>query len=125
MTRLSDEQLEAALAECASEAIRIPGAIQPHGVLLAMSEPGLITCAHPEPLLVSHTLRTMCAAIAQLLSVQICALQTRDEQQHRAQKFRLIGELTHAHAASRARCAGRSARSPATTIKHEVGRQSR
>lgn len=57
---------------------------------------GLITCAHPEPLLVSHTLRTMCAAIAQLLSVQICALQTRDEQHQRAQKFRLIGELTHA-----------------------------
>jgi light-regulated signal transduction histidine kinase (bacteriophytochrome) len=38
----------------------------------------------------------MCAAIAQLLSVQICALQTRDEQHQRAQKSRLIGELTRA-----------------------------
>lgn len=57
---------------------------------------GLITCAHPEPLLVSHSVRTMCAAIAQLLSVQITALQTRDEQRQREQKSRLINELTAA-----------------------------
>ena len=57
---------------------------------------GLITCAHPEPLLVSHSVRTMCAAIAQLLSVQITALQTRDEQRQREQKSRLITELTTA-----------------------------
>lgn len=57
---------------------------------------GLITCAHPEPLLVSHSVRTMCAAIAQLLSVQITALQTRDEQSQREQKSRLINELTAA-----------------------------
>lgn len=57
---------------------------------------GLITCAHPEPLLVSHSLRTMCTAIAQLLSVQISALQTRDEQNQRAQKSRLIDELSNA-----------------------------
>lgn len=57
---------------------------------------GLITCAHPEPLLVNHSVRTMCAAIAQLLSVQITALQTRDEQRQREQKSRLITELTTA-----------------------------
>ena len=57
---------------------------------------GLITCAHPEPLLVSHSVRTMCAAIAQLLSVQITALQTRDEQREREQKSRLINELAEA-----------------------------
>lgn len=57
---------------------------------------GLITCAHPVPLLVSHSVRTMCAAIAQLLSVQITALQTRDEQRQREQKSRLINELTAA-----------------------------
>lgn len=57
---------------------------------------GLITCAHPEPLRVSHSVRTMCAAIAQLLSVQITALQTRDEQRQREQKSRLITELTAA-----------------------------
>lgn len=57
---------------------------------------GLITCAHPEPLLVSHSVRTMCAAIAQLLSVQITALQTRDEQRQREQKSQLIDELTAA-----------------------------
>lgn len=57
---------------------------------------GLITCAHPEPLLVSHSVRTMCAAVAQLLSVQITALQTRDEQRQREQKSRLITELTAA-----------------------------
>ncbi|MDI3272086.1 hypothetical protein [Pseudomonas sp. AL03] len=42
MNRLTDEQLDAALAECAREAIRIPGSIQPHGVLLVLSEPELI-----------------------------------------------------------------------------------
>jgi light-regulated signal transduction histidine kinase (bacteriophytochrome) len=57
---------------------------------------GLITCAHPQPLLVSHSVRTMCAAIAQLLSMQITALQTRNEQQQREQKSRLIQELTAA-----------------------------
>lgn len=57
---------------------------------------GLITCAHPEPLLVSYPVRAMCAAIAQLLSVQISALQTRDEQAQRARKFRLIADLTAA-----------------------------
>lgn len=57
---------------------------------------GLITCAHPEPLLVSHPVRTMCAAIAQLLSVQISALQTRDQQHEREQKAQLINELTAA-----------------------------
>ncbi|MGF6130098.1 light-regulated signal transduction histidine kinase (bacteriophytochrome) [Pseudomonas frederiksbergensis] len=57
---------------------------------------GLITCAHPEPLLVSHPVRTMCTAIAQLLSVQISALQTRDLQADREQKSRLIKELTAA-----------------------------
>ncbi|MDI3272087.1 ATP-binding protein [Pseudomonas sp. AL03] len=57
---------------------------------------GLITCAHPEPLLVSHSVRTMCAAIAQLLSVQITALHTRDEQRQREQKSRLLNELTAA-----------------------------
>ena len=30
-------KLEAALADCAREPIRVPGAIQPHGVLLALS----------------------------------------------------------------------------------------
>ena len=212
MNRFTDEQLEAALAECASEAIRIPGSIQPHGVLLTLNEPGLIigqirrncasllgttaaarqvigearggmlpgylgqcflasdippqareryrlnwirvipdarhvpvpilpvlrpdtgepldlgycvlrsvspvhcqylenmgvrasmslsllerdklwgliTCAHPEPLLVSHSVRAMCAAIAQLLSVQVAALQTRDEQDQRERKSLLI-----------------------------------
>jgi GAF domain-containing protein len=32
---------DAALAGCASEPIRVPGAVQPHGVLLAVREPGL------------------------------------------------------------------------------------
>ena len=32
-----DAALEAALAECAREPIRVPGAIQPHGVLLAVA----------------------------------------------------------------------------------------
>lgn len=57
---------------------------------------GLITCAHPEPLLVSHPVRSMCAAIAQLLSVQITALKTREHQAEREQKSRLISELTAA-----------------------------
>jgi light-regulated signal transduction histidine kinase (bacteriophytochrome) len=57
---------------------------------------GLITCAHPQPLLVSHSVRSMCAAIAQLLSMQITALQTRNEQKQREQKSRLINELTAA-----------------------------
>lgn len=57
---------------------------------------GLITCAHPEPLLVSHSVRAMCAAIAQLLSVQITALQTRDEQDQRERKSLLINELSAA-----------------------------
>lgn len=35
------ELTEAALAACADEPIRIPGAIQPHGVLLAVREPDL------------------------------------------------------------------------------------
>ena len=30
------------LASCASEPIRVPGAVQPHGVLLAVSEPDLV-----------------------------------------------------------------------------------
>ncbi|MEB0048549.1 MULTISPECIES: ATP-binding protein [unclassified Pseudomonas] len=54
---------------------------------------GLITCAHPESLLVSHPVRTMCAAIAQLLSVQITALHTRDRQAEREEKSQLISEL--------------------------------
>jgi light-regulated signal transduction histidine kinase (bacteriophytochrome) len=57
---------------------------------------GLITCAHPEPLRVNHPVRTMCAAIAQLLSVQICALQIRDAQHQREQKLQLIDELSAA-----------------------------
>ncbi|MGE8185991.1 ATP-binding protein [Pseudomonas sp. NPDC086278] len=57
---------------------------------------GLITCAHPQPLLVSHSVRAMCAAIAQLLSVQISALRIRDEQFQREQKSRLIDELSSA-----------------------------
>ncbi|MHC8319599.1 ATP-binding protein [Pseudomonas sp. GB2N2] len=57
---------------------------------------GLVTCAHPQPLLVSYPVRTMCAAIAQLLSVQIPALQIRDEQHQRGQKTQLIKELTRA-----------------------------
>lgn len=57
---------------------------------------GLITCADPQPLRVSHPVRTMCAAIAQLLSVQITALQTRDLQTEREQKSLLINELTAA-----------------------------
>lgn len=57
---------------------------------------GLVTCAHPEPLLVSHAVRTMCAAIAQLLSVQIEALQTRDQLAQRERKHRLINELASA-----------------------------
>lgn len=57
---------------------------------------GLITCAHPEPLLVSQPVRTMCAAIAQLLSVQITVLQTRDEQAQRAEKTLWLNELTAA-----------------------------
>jgi len=35
------ESTQRALDECADEAIREPGAIQPHGVLLALSEPDL------------------------------------------------------------------------------------
>ncbi|MBK5417927.1 hypothetical protein JFV26_28475 [Pseudomonas sp. TH31] len=42
MSHLSAEQLDAALAQCASEAICIPGSIRPHGVLLTLSEPELI-----------------------------------------------------------------------------------
>ncbi|RON47222.1 hypothetical protein BK665_27050 [Pseudomonas frederiksbergensis] len=57
---------------------------------------GLITCADPQPLLVSHPVRTMCAAIAQLLSVQITALQTRDLQAERERKSLLINELSAA-----------------------------
>ena len=57
---------------------------------------GLITCAHPQPLLVSHPVRSMCVAIAQLLSVQISALQTRDQQIDRDEKSLLINELTAA-----------------------------
>jgi light-regulated signal transduction histidine kinase (bacteriophytochrome) len=32
---------EQALQRCADEPIAVPGAIQPHGVLLAVTEPGL------------------------------------------------------------------------------------
>lgn len=57
---------------------------------------GLITCAHPQPLRVSYPVRAMCAAIAQLLSVQISALQTRDAQAQRMRKSGLIADLTAA-----------------------------
>jgi len=57
---------------------------------------GLITCAHPQPLLISHPVRSMCAAIAQLLSVQISALNTRAEQRQRHEKAQLLRELTTA-----------------------------
>lgn len=57
---------------------------------------GLITCASPAPLQVSYPVRAMCAAIAQLLSAQIGALQTRDEQAKRREKLRLISVLATA-----------------------------
>ncbi|MFL1388909.1 ATP-binding protein [Pseudomonas tritici] len=38
---MKTEDFEALLTNCADEPIRFPGAIQPHGVLLTLSEPGL------------------------------------------------------------------------------------
>ncbi|WP_339540079.1 ATP-binding protein [Pseudomonas sp. RA_5y_Pfl1_P24] len=38
---MKTEHFEELLANCADEPIRFPGAIQPHGVLLTLSEPGL------------------------------------------------------------------------------------
>lgn len=38
---MKTEDFEELLANCADEPIRFPGAIQPHGVLLTLSEPGL------------------------------------------------------------------------------------
>ncbi|SDV04044.1 ATP-binding protein [Pseudomonas mucidolens] len=38
---MKPEDFEELLANCADEPIRFPGAIQPHGVLLTLSEPGL------------------------------------------------------------------------------------
>ncbi|TKK26781.1 histidine kinase [Pseudomonas sp. CFBP13528] len=38
---MKPEDFEELLANCANEPIRFPGAIQPHGVLLTLSEPGL------------------------------------------------------------------------------------
>ncbi|WP_339447117.1 ATP-binding protein [Pseudomonas sp. EA_5y_Pfl2_R50] len=41
MTPQDKEAFEELLANCADEPIRFPGAIQPHGLLLTLSEPGL------------------------------------------------------------------------------------
>lgn len=41
MKRLDDAAFERLLANCASEPIQYPGAIQPHGVLMTLSEPAL------------------------------------------------------------------------------------
>ena len=38
---MKPDDFEELLANCADEPIRIPGAIQPHGVLLTLSDPGL------------------------------------------------------------------------------------
>ncbi len=42
MTDLENADLAPDLESCASEPIRVPGAVQPHGVLLAVSEPDLV-----------------------------------------------------------------------------------
>ena len=42
MTDLKNVDLTPDLESCASEPIRLPGAVQPHGVLLAVSEPDLV-----------------------------------------------------------------------------------
>jgi chemotaxis family two-component system sensor kinase Cph1 len=41
MTPQDKQAFEDLLANCADEPIRFPGAIQPHGLLLTLSEPGL------------------------------------------------------------------------------------
>ena len=41
MTPLDTQTFETLLANCADEQIRFPGAIQPHGLLLTLSEPDL------------------------------------------------------------------------------------
>ncbi|HCS08520.1 MAG TPA: histidine kinase, partial [Pseudomonas sp.] len=41
MNSLDTEAFEALLVNCADEPIRYPGAIQPHGVLVTLSEPAL------------------------------------------------------------------------------------
>lgn len=41
MTPQDSQAFEQLLANCANEPIRSPGAIQPHGVLLTLDEPGL------------------------------------------------------------------------------------
>ena len=41
MTPLDTQTFETLLANCADEPIRFPGAIQPHGLLLTLSEPDL------------------------------------------------------------------------------------
>lgn len=42
MTPENQEAFEELLANCADEPIRFPGAIQPHGVLLMLSEPDFV-----------------------------------------------------------------------------------
>jgi light-regulated signal transduction histidine kinase (bacteriophytochrome) len=57
----TDDALEAALADCAREPIRVPGAIQPHGVLLALSG---------EPLCIDQ-ISANCASVLGLASSQL------------------------------------------------------
>ncbi|WP_122669691.1 ATP-binding protein [Pseudomonas viridiflava] len=57
---------------------------------------GLITCSHPEPLLVSRELRDACAMIGQLLSVKISAIVATHIQREREEKVVLLGQLADA-----------------------------
>ena len=54
---------------------------------------GLITCSHPEPLLVSRELRDACAMIGQLLSVKISAIVATQIQREREEKVVLLRQL--------------------------------
>ncbi|MCF5803721.1 ATP-binding protein [Pseudomonas tremae] len=54
---------------------------------------GLITCSHPEPLLVPRELRDACAMIGQLLSVKISAIVATQIQREREEKVVLLRQL--------------------------------
>ncbi len=60
-----------ALARCADEPIAIPGAVQPHGVLVAVTEPGLdvVVASANAPALLGRSLRTL----AEILDVDALA----------------------------------------------------
>lgn len=74
MIRENDEMFEELLANCAEEPIQYPAAIQPHGVLMTLSEPGLEILqisANVEALLGVDTRQVLGKSITALLGTRL------------------------------------------------------